>query len=67
MATELGAVYEDDDCGRGQDTMSGTSTGVSLYLLLPGKGSRGQGVPEDAGTIEAKILKSLDFKQVFSN
>lgn len=47
MATELGAwpVYEAEDCGRGYDTMSGTSTEASLYLLLPGRGSRGQGGP----------------------
>lgn len=47
IATELGAwpVYEAEDCGRGYDTMSGTSTEASLYLLLPGRGSRGQGGP----------------------
>lgn len=30
--------------------MSGVSTEVSLYLLLPGRGSRGQGGPEQAET-----------------
>lgn len=66
MATELGAwpVYEDDDCGRGQDTMSGTSTLVSLYLLLPGKGSRGQGGPEDAITEQQKLRLSHHWTSV---
>lgn len=54
MATELGAwlEYEDDDWGRGYDTISGTSGEVSLYLLLPGRGSRGQGGPKATETID---------------
>lgn len=50
MATELGAwpEYEEEDWGSGYDTMSGTSIEVSLYLLLPGSGSRGHGGPDKA-------------------
>lgn len=33
--------------------MSGTSTEVSLYLLLPGRGNKGQGGPGKTNTIKA--------------
>ena len=43
--------------------MSGTSTEVSLYLLLPGRGSRGQGAPEGAEMTGAETDKSLQFNK----
>lgn len=63
MATELGAwpEYEDEDWGRGQETMSGTSTEVSLYLLFPGKGSRGQGGPEEAHSLILHQFNKVNF------
>lgn len=39
--------------------MSGMSTEVSLYLLLLGRGSRGQGGPEKAETATAHTLKTV--------
>lgn len=61
MATELGAwpEYEEEAWGRGYDTMSGASADVSLYLLLLGRGSNGQGGPEKAHKAGVRCLYYL--------
>ncbi|TNN50856.1 hypothetical protein EYF80_038939 [Liparis tanakae] len=41
--------------------MSGTSAELSLYRLLPGRGSRGQGEPEEAETVGAEPLTAVSW------